>query len=264
MLFRSRRSLGAGEIWLYDMAGVDGGVSEGVQLTTRPTDQKDVGEPAFSPDGRFLYYSWDATPGGAFEYNKDSNGQIYVVSRLDRVKGDTETWISGPGGAVRPTPSPDGKTVAFVRRDRFETCLFLQDAATGVVRKVAGGLERDMQEAWAIHGVYPTMAWTPDSRAIVLYARGGLHRVDVATGEARPIPFRVKGERRVMPVVRFPVEVAPAEFDVRMLRGVAVSPSGDAVVYSALGKLHVRSLPDRKSTRLNSSHEWISRMPSSA
>ena len=260
--FSSRRSLGAGEIWLYDVAGVDGAVPDGVPLTTRPTDQKDVGEPAFSPDGRFLYYSWDATPGGSFEYNKDSNGQIYVVSRLDRAKGETETWISGPGGAVRPTPSPDGKQVAFVRRDRFQSALHVQDVASGAVRKIHDGLERDMQEAWAIHGVYPTMAWTPDSGSVVFYARGGLHRVDVATGVSKPIPFRVRGQRRVMPAVRFPVEVAPSEFDVRMLRGVAVSPRGDAVVYSALGRLYVRALPEGTPRRLTTDARRFEFMPS--
>ena len=49
--FTSRRSLGAGEMWLYDVQS--GGA--GVQLTERPNDQKDVGEPEISPDGRFLY-----------------------------------------------------------------------------------------------------------------------------------------------------------------------------------------------------------------
>ncbi|MHC4745258.1 MAG: TolB family protein [Planctomycetota bacterium] len=44
--FTSRRSLGAGEIWLYHVVG-----GEGVQMTKRPNDQKDLGEPAFSPDG---------------------------------------------------------------------------------------------------------------------------------------------------------------------------------------------------------------------
>jgi len=104
--FSSRRSLGAGEMWLFSTAGVDAGASDGLQMTVKPTEQKDVGEPAFSPDGRYLYYSWDSTPGGQWEYNKDSTGQIYIISRLDRVKGETENWITGPGGAVRPTPSP--------------------------------------------------------------------------------------------------------------------------------------------------------------
>ena len=45
--------------------------------------QKDAGEPAISPDGRFLYYSKDVTPGQTFEYNKDPNGTIYAIMRRD-------------------------------------------------------------------------------------------------------------------------------------------------------------------------------------
>ena len=77
--FTAQRSLGAGEMWLYHRGG-----GEGLQLTKKPNEQKDAGEPAFSPDGRYLYFSQDITPGAIFEYNKDSNGEIYVIQRLDR------------------------------------------------------------------------------------------------------------------------------------------------------------------------------------
>ncbi len=260
--FSSRRSLGSGEMWLYSIAGVDGGASDGLQMTVKPNEQKDVGEPAFSPDGRYLYYSWDATPGGAFEYNKDSNGQIYIISRLDRIKGETENWITGPGGAVRPTPSPDGKHLAFVRRDRFKTCLFIQDIETGEVHKLIDTLERDMQETWAIHGVYPTLAWLPGSDAIVYYAQGKIHRLDIASKAVTEIPFHVKGDRTLMPTVRVPVDVAPLEFDVKMLRGVTVSPKGDAVAYSALGHLYLRSLPEGQPTRITTDTNHFEFMPS--
>src|SRR3954471_22234005 len=102
--FTAQRSLGAGEMWLYHRSG-----GEGLQLTKRPNDQKDAGEPAFSPDGRYLYFSQDITPGRVFEYNKDPNGEIFDIQRLDRERGKTEAFITGNGGAVRPTPSPDGK-----------------------------------------------------------------------------------------------------------------------------------------------------------
>jgi dipeptidyl aminopeptidase/acylaminoacyl peptidase len=69
--FTSARSAGAGEMWLYHRSGGDG-----LQMTKRRTEQKDSGEPAFSPDGRYLYYSDDVTPGDTFEYNKDPNGEI--------------------------------------------------------------------------------------------------------------------------------------------------------------------------------------------
>ncbi|MDQ1346636.1 MAG: hypothetical protein QG573_5, partial [Acidobacteriota bacterium] len=50
--FTAERSLGSGEIWLWHRSGGDG-----LQMTEKPNDQKDVGEPAFSPDGRYIYFS---------------------------------------------------------------------------------------------------------------------------------------------------------------------------------------------------------------
>jgi Tol biopolymer transport system component len=148
--FTGTRSLGAGEIWLYHRAG-----GEGLQMTKRATEQKDEGEPAFSPDGRHLYWSQDTTPGKFFEYSKDPNDQIYVIKRLDRQTGKIVSFVTGPGGAIRPTPSPDGKSLAFVRRVRYKSTLFVKDVESGIERPVWDGLERDMQETWAVHGVYP-------------------------------------------------------------------------------------------------------------
>ena len=37
-----------------------------LQMTKKRTDQKDSGEPALSPDGRYLYFSDDVTPGETF------------------------------------------------------------------------------------------------------------------------------------------------------------------------------------------------------
>ncbi len=232
--FTSHRSLGAGEIWLYHTTGGDG-----LQLTTRANEQKDLGEPAFSPDGRYVYFSYDSTPGDSFQYNKDSNGQIYAIDRLDREKGERIQLVTGPGGACRPTPSHDGRKLAFVRRVRFHTCLFVMDLQSGASELVYPDLERDMQESWAIHGVYPTMAWTNDDREIVLYARGKIRRVDIATHGGREIPFHVASTRAVEDAVRFPVEVAPDEFEVKALRNVRVSPQGDRVAYQALGHVWV-------------------------
>ena len=82
-------------------------------MTKARTKQKDTNEPAFSPDGRYLYFSDDATPGEIFEYSKDPNGQIYVIQRLDRQTNEVEPYVTGPGGAIRPTPSPDGKSLGL-------------------------------------------------------------------------------------------------------------------------------------------------------
>ncbi|RMG96218.1 MAG: amidohydrolase [Deltaproteobacteria bacterium] len=244
--FTGTRSLGAGEIWLYHVAG-----GSGVQVTERSNDQLDLGEPAFSPDGRYLYVSYDATGGPTFRYNKDPHAGIYAIDRIDLVEQRREVLIRGPGGAVRPTPSRDGKRLAFVRRVGLKTVLFVLDLDTRRMRPVYDGLDRDMQETWAIHGVYPQMAWTADDRAVVLWAGGRILKVDVETGRATPIPFHVETKRKVAEAVRYPVKVHPATFTTRMLRHVTVSPKGDRVAFSALGHVYVRDLPDGTPKRLS-------------
>lgn len=255
--FTGTRSAGAGEMWLYHRSG-----GAGLQLTRRPNDQKDVNEPAFSPDGRYLYYSQDTTPGSTFDYNKDPNGQIYVIQRLDRETGTTTVFAGGAGGAIRPTPSPDGSQLAFIRRVRNQSVLFLKDLRSGIETPIFENLDRDNQEIWAIHGVYPAMAWTPDSRHIVFWADGRIQRIDARTRVVADIPFRVEDTRRLAEAVRPTVDPAPDTFDIRMLRWVQVSPAGDRVVYQALGHIYVRNLPNGTPRRLTRQGEHFEFAPS--
>lgn len=243
--FTAERSLGSGEIWLWHRSG-----GEGVRLTDKPNDQKDVGEPAFSPDGRYLYSSQDVTPGSVFEYDKDSNAGIYAIQRLDRETGETVQLIGGPGGAIRPTPSPDGRSIAYIRRVRFQSTLFVQDLTSGHERAVYHALDRDLQETWAIHGVYPAFAWSRDGRALVFWAGGKIRRLELESGATSEVPFRVQDSRTVSPALRVPVEVAPERFPIKLARFVETSPDGSRVLFQALGKLWIKQLPDGKPARL--------------
>src|SRR5262245_56581565 len=112
--FTSTRSIAAGEIWLFHLGG-----GAGLPVFERPDGpkaQKNIAEPAFSRDGRYVFFSQDNTPGTRWQYNKDATGEIFVIKRLDRRTGDVDVFVSGPGGAIAPTPSPDGKSLAFVKR----------------------------------------------------------------------------------------------------------------------------------------------------
>src|SRR5215831_3181020 len=223
--FSGTRSLGSGEIWLYHVGG-----GKGVQLNEKPNWQKDLGEPAFSPDAKYVYFSQDTTLGNTFQYNKNSNAQIFQIQRLDLSDGKIKPFVSGPGGAVRPTPSPDGKYLAFVRRIRNQSALFLKDLTSGRESPVWPHLERDLQEAWSIQGVYPGFAWTPDSKRIVVWAQGKLWNVDPFKGDAQEISFHVKDSREIRKAVRFAIDVAPQSFDVKQLRWTNVSPDGSHVI----------------------------------
>ncbi len=248
--YRNSRSLGAGEMWMYYIGGGDG-----LQLTKRRNWEQDAGEPSLSPDGRYLYYSEDVSPGGGFQYNKDPYGVIYVIQRLDMESGKKETFIRGEGGSVRPQVSPDGKTIAFVRRVRLKTVLYLYDVESGVETPIYDNLNRDAQETWAIFGVHPGFSWTPDGGSIVISAKGHFWKVNLKTKEAVQIPFHATVHQTITEAVRFPQVVAPDSFDVKMLRFVTVAPDQRSVIYSALGKLYRKELPHGNVRRVTSDAE---------
>ena len=245
--FTTTRSLGTGEIWLYH---VDGG--DGIQVIERPNEehQKELGEPVFSPDGRYLYFAVDSTPGSTFQYAQDSNAQVYEIRRHDLETGRTESFVTGPGGAVRPQPSPDGRWLAFVRRLEGRSALYLKDLRSGAETPIYPGLDYDLQEVWGVHGLYPNFDWTPDSRGIVFWSGGAIRRIDVGTQAVAEIPFRVRGTRTVYDPPRSETEVAPASFETKMVRHAAVSPDGTRIVFESLGRLYVKALPDGEARAL--------------
>lgn len=245
--FTTTRSLGTGELWLYDLRG-----GKGIALVERPTPryQKELGEPVFSADGSGLYYSQNATPGDTFIYAQDSNKEVFHIKHLDLGTGQTAVIAGGPGGAVRPTPSPDGIWLAFVRRVRAQSRLFLKHLPSGAEHMIADQLDQDMQETWAVHGTYPTMAWTPNSKALLFWRNGGIWRADLAAAReelAAPsialseIPFRVADERQHFEAPRPTIAVAPERFEARMARWPSQTPDGRQVIFESMGKLYRRS-----------------------
>ena len=255
--FRNTRSLGSGEMWLYHISG-----GNGLKLTDRRNWEQNATEPIVSNDGRYVYFTEDVSPGGGFQYNRDAHGQIYVVQRLDRQTGNRTTFIGGAGSALRPQLSPDGKTMAFVRRVGLKSVLWTRDMESGRERQVWDGLDHDQQEAWAIYGTYPGYDWTPDGKSLVIWAGGRINSVDVASGRVTNIPFTAHVHQTITDAVRFKQQVAPDSFDVKMLRWVSVSPDQRRVAYTSLGKLWVKELPNGKPHRVTRDADNFELFPS--
>jgi len=236
--FSGKRALGAGEIWLYPKTGGDG-----IQLTTRRNDEQDAGEPVVSPDGKLVYWSEDVTPGPTFQYNKDPNKGIYAIKSLNRETGDINTVSMGTGGSCRPQLSPDGKLMAFVRRVRLKSVLYLHNISTGEEWPVYDDLSHDQQEAWAVSGVYPNFGWTPDSKNIILYSKGKIWNLDVTTLNVIPVPFEVTSAQTITDALHYQQKVYQDEFTVRMIRQLTTSPDGKSVAFNAAGYIYIKTLP---------------------
>lgn len=249
--FSSERSLGAGEMWQYHKSG-----GSGLQITKKKNDQQDVNEPFVSPDGKYLYYSEDMYAGGNFQYNKDPNDQIYVIKRYEFATGKTETITGGPGGAARPTISRDGKKLAFVKRVRTKSVLFIQDLETGEEWPIYDQLNKDQQEAWALFGVYPNFSWMPNNTEIVFWSGGKINKIDVNSLNVTNIPFSVNVNIGLAETVHFDNKIESETFTPKMIRNTVTSPDGKFIVFSALGHLYKKVLPDGEPKRLTNSKDF--------
>ncbi|MCF8413824.1 MAG: amidohydrolase family protein [Melioribacteraceae bacterium] len=251
--FTSGRSLGAGEMWIYHKSG-----GTGFQLTEKKNLQQDAGEPVVSPDGKFVYYSEDMYPGGYFQYNKDPNSQIYIIRRYDRERGEIENVITGPGGAVRPQLSPNGKFLSFVKRVRTKTVLYIHNLHSGEERPVYDKLSKDQQEAWAIFGVYPNYQWLPDNETIVFWADGKIRKVNINSYQSEIIPFKLTSKHKIADALKFRIPVHVEKFESHVMRHAVTSPDEKQLVFNSVGYLWTKTLPNGNPVRLTKSKDFES------
>ena len=249
----SSRSIPAGEIWLYHKSGGDGLALK--ERVNGKKDQKNIADPAFSPDGKYVYFTQDVSGGSTFSYNRDPLKGIFAITRYELANGDTQTYVSGTGGAVVPTPSPDGKKLAFVRRVREKTALFVKDIASGVESPVYLNLEHDMQEGFGSEGYFAYFDWTPDSQHIVFWTAGKFHKIHLASQQVTEIPVQVQAELQYADALRFDVDVAPDTFTIKMARWTQKSPDGKSLLFQALGKLYVKDIKSGKVSRLTKQND---------
>ena len=249
--FTSQRSLGAGEMWQYPLSG-----ATGLQLTKRKNDQQDVNDPSISSDGKYLYYAEDVYPGGFFQYNKDPNKQIYVINQYNFETGETEKITGGPGGAARPVISRDGKLLAFVKRVRTKSVLYIHDLESGKEWPIYENLSKDQSEAWAIFGVYPHFSWMPNNKDILIWTQGKINKINIDSKQITNIPFQVNQKIKLAKTHRVKRNVFEEEFTSKMIKNAQTSPDGKTVVFTSLGHIYKKEIPEGTPTRITNLRDF--------
>ena len=222
------------------------------------------------PTARYLYYSKDVTPGPAVRIQQGSE-RHHLRDHPPRSRRPAASGraVSVQGGSVTPRPSarrqvarlrpprPTRQPVVRPRPRRPAAIARSSTTSTRICRK------RGRSTA--------STRSTPGRRTASRSSSGARGRSGASTSRpdrGTPIPFTAHVEQTVNEAVRFPQKVFTPEFQVKMLRDVAVSPDGKRVAYGALGHLYVKDLPggaaearDERATRSSSTPTWSRRRP---
>jgi Tol biopolymer transport system component len=190
-----------------------------------------------TPDGRYLYLSQQAPapPGTASNYGR------WQIARLDMRTGDADVVTQAEGSAMRPLVSPDGRLLVYATRYETKTGLRVRDLTTGADRWLKWPVQRDEQESGGSpsRDTYPGFAFTPDSKEIVVFYEGKIHRVNVESGAASVVPFKAKVALEVGPDLEFPYKVPQGPVRARLIQDPKQSPDGKRLAMSVLTKIYV-------------------------
>ncbi|MCC6929292.1 MAG: PD40 domain-containing protein [Gemmatimonadaceae bacterium] len=216
-------------LWMYHVNG-----GSGVQLFPSAATRKSTNTGvAFAPDGAVMYVS---THAGGYT---GENFAAYQLLAFDRRSGTETALTASAGGAFRPVASRDGKWLVYATRAGTKTALRIRDLATQEDDWLVGETQRDDAEGYAPNDVFPGYAFTPDSRSVVFYGGGKIKRVDLATKQVRVIPFTAEVELGMAKRHFVPMAVSDAALQVTQLQSVREAPTGKAIAFSALGRIHV-------------------------
>ena len=248
---RTQAPLGSSyALWLFHKDGGPGlnltkddkGV--GAQGSGRGSNINSLGA-AFGGDGRYIWY---ARKRGGFGYNIDiSQWQLAI---FDRQSGKIFPQTDVYGSAMRPVLSPDGHWLVYAVRHDAETGLRLRDLSNGDERWLRPVVQRDDQESRFTRDLMPGSAFTPDSRSLVTTWGGKLWSVDIATGTETAIPFSAAVKLELGPLVDVPARVDTGAVRLKQVRDVALSPDNTRLVFTALDRLYVMTLPRGMPRRL--------------
>ena len=237
------------EIWMYHVQGGSGvQVTKGKPApTTRRQERQNALGVSASPDGKYLYY---AQRTGGFTY--EAQFPLWQVARRDRKTGDEDILLRQLGSSFRPVLLPDGNALLYVTRYETESGLRLRNLQTGEDRWVKYPITRDDQESRFTRDLYPGYAFLPGGKEIVYTNDGKIHRLNIATGADKLIPFTAQVSQELGPKLNFPQKVEDGPVKVRLIQDAVESPDGKKLAFSAMTHLYVMDIPGGKPQRLTS------------
>lgn len=192
--------------------------------------------PAFDPDGRHVFATGLRESMRVLE-------QSTVLLKFDAGSGDASRPLGYFTGKSfhRPTPSPDGRFLAWVATTQDQQGLRLRDLHTGeerwlIYNRIDSPPDRLEQE---IDAGAPRFDFTPDGQFIVIGFEGKLWRIRVSDGALQEIPFDIEVDRPAMPLGLHEHPISDEPTPVGAIGRAALSPDGRKIAFSALRRIWI-------------------------
>jgi len=218
-------------LWLFGGRYITfGGTVYGLEEASLPMQQSRIPQPVrFSADGRLAYYL--------------DSGRLY---RYDADGGIRTALTAVPGGAVNIAVSGDGRWLAYMKdTSGFRRCLVVRDVLNRTDRVLVRSLYKDTS-VYALCTPLLHYTFSPDGRSIFIGYGGRIHRLAVEGGVDEEIPFTARVQSDLGPYNYNTFRVGHDTVQVRYTRSAHESPDGRQLVFSALGRLYVMTLPAGK------------------
>lgn len=227
----------------------------GAPLITTPKSLKTI-DPAYSANGKLVYFS---QRNGGWDYNAQL--PQYQIGTYSMEDGSRSIITSRYGSAFTPTLSKDGQWMVYGSRYEAQTGLVLRNLKTGEESWLAYPVQRDEQESIAPLGVLPAMAFTPDSKSILVSYGGKINKVNIATKTALEVPFTANVALDLGPQLDFKYPILDQDTAMAsQIRDAKPSPDGTKLAFTALNRLYVMDLPNGTPKRV-SQHDFTEAQP---
>lgn len=198
---------------------------------------------AFTPDGHLIYAAVDVV--------RNEQSWLYApywrVMRIHPATRQIDAEMGARVGRIGmwPAISRDGRYLAYASNSGSHMGLRLRNLRTAqerwLLREVLDDPPLDAQGD--SRDLMPGYAFGPNGDFLIIAYGGKLHRVDVATGRTRLVPFVADVERPLGPLAIHQFDLPDTAVRTRSAMHPALSPEGRRVAFTALDRIWVIQLP---------------------
>ncbi len=197
----------------------------------------------FAPDRATIY----AAVEGSFRRIPWRDLANWQIARVNLQTGSIEPemgWDAGRLG-MRPAVSPNGQHLVYATSSGSGVGLRIRDLRSDRERWLLRDLLEPPPSSVKLQSrdLVPGYAFTPDGKALIIAYSGKIHRIDLATGHTRLIPFVADVAKPMGPLGMHQFSIIDTATRACPIMQPALSPDGKRVAFSALNKIWVMDLP---------------------